>query len=178
MLRQCYLGVNESCIFVLKTFPTSTQKMVKTALQFPSTRLLCFGILMALIAFGRVEQVAAQSLAVAESRPVVTTKPLTRKAHFRGGNAAMQAELSAFLSAQAVATDSKVLVKATVNADGQLSNISILESNSTSAADAAVKAVKGLDKWQPALTDGVPYASEIVIPIQFKVNIKPFLTDF
>lgn len=64
--------------------------------------------------------------------------------------------------------EGKVLVKALIDENGNVTSTEILESLSSECDKAAANAIKKV-KFNPAIKDGEKIKSEVVIPVQFKL---------
>ncbi len=64
----------------------------------------------------------------------------------------------------------KSVVGFTIQADGAISDVRILESAWPDLDAEAVRVVKSMPKWQPATTGGIPVASQFSIPINFRLQ--------
>jgi len=87
-----------------------------------------------------------------------------------GGFAALARNLRYPEIARKAGIEGKVLVRATISADGSVSNTTVVESLGEAGCDeAAIEAIKSVD-WKPAQKDGTPVSVEITVPFQFKLN--------
>lgn len=64
----------------------------------------------------------------------------------------------------------KSVVGFIVQADGAISDVSILESSWPDLDDEAMRVVKAMPKWSPATVGGKPVASEYSLPINFRLQ--------
>lgn len=60
-----------------------------------------------------------------------------------------------------------VPVQFTIDRNGQVKDVKALK-NEGPFADEAIRAVKGMPKWEPATTKGQPVESEMVLPVRFQ----------
>ncbi|MBO0936237.1 TonB family protein [Fibrella sp. HMF5335] len=68
--------------------------------------------------------------------------------------------------------DGTSLIEMIVNEDGSLSNIQVLKSIGFGIDEEAVRIVKQMPKWNPALENGKPVAVKYVLPIRFQLDDK------
>lgn len=96
-------------------------------------------------------------------------------AEFPGG----QGALLAFVKKNAVVPkmeeltlNTKVFVRFIVDADGTLNNIQVIKGSTDCEAcnEEAIRVVKAMPKWIPAVSYGQALSSTIVLPIQFKLK--------
>ncbi len=66
----------------------------------------------------------------------------------------------------------KVFVQCKVDKDGSLKDIKILRGIGYGCDEEAVRVIKMMPKWEPALKDGKPVQTEFVLPIKFKLACK------
>jgi TonB family C-terminal domain len=64
----------------------------------------------------------------------------------------------------------RIYVKCIVESNGELREFKIIQSLGPFCDREAVKAIQQMPKWAPALKDGKPVRSEIVIPVLFKLE--------
>lgn len=64
----------------------------------------------------------------------------------------------------------KSIVGFIVQSDGSISDVWILESSWPDLDEEAMRVVKTMPKWTPATTDGKPVASQLSIPINFRLQ--------
>ena len=105
-----------------------------------------------------------------------TTVP-DKSPEFPGGQNVLMQYLAKNISYPAAARNAKaegtVIVKFIVEADGRISNISALNQGPLLHGDLikeALRVVKLMPKWMPGEKDGKPAASEMVVPIKFKLQ--------
>lgn len=58
----------------------------------------------------------------------------------------------------------------TIQADGTITDVNILESSYPDLDEEAVRVVKGMPKWEPAKMGGKPVGSQFSIPINFRLQ--------
>lgn len=106
---------------------------------------------------------------------IISTNLYINSAEFPGGHEA----LLEFVKKNAVVPkmeeltlNTKVFVRFIVDADGTISNIQIIKGSAACKAcnDEAVRVVKAMPKWIPAVAYGQALSSTIVLPIQFKLQ--------
>ncbi len=73
-------------------------------------------------------------------------------------------------SAQQEDRTGKSVVGFTVQADGTIADVNILESSWPDLDEEAVRVVKGMPKWKPATIGGEPVLSQLSIPINFRLQ--------
>lgn len=64
----------------------------------------------------------------------------------------------------------RVVVRFTVEADGSLSNFEVIRSLSPEADAEALRVLKSMPQWEPAISNGKTVASTYVIPVSYKVS--------
>lgn len=64
----------------------------------------------------------------------------------------------------------KVILRFIIEADGSVSNVSVLQSVSPELDDEAVRVIKGMPKWQPGWQGGKFVRVYFNIPISFKLR--------
>lgn len=96
---------------------------------------------------------------------------------FPGGQTVLMQYLGKNVSYPATARNAKaegtVVVKFIVEADGSISNISAMNAGPLLHGDLvkeALRVIKLMPKWLPAEKDGKPIASEMLVPIKFKLQ--------
>jgi periplasmic protein TonB len=62
-----------------------------------------------------------------------------------------------------------VVVRFFINTNGSISNISILKSSSDLLSEEAIRVVKSLPNWEPALEEGIPIRTAYTVPISYKL---------
>ncbi len=143
-------------------------------------RMRVFGLLIApAVAFGvmnlpavasdlkSLETVSLRSGASAKDAPQI-------EAEFPGG----EEKLAQYLylnvrypqRAQEEDRTGKSVVGFTIQADGTITDVNILEGSWPDLDEEAVRVVKEMPKWEPATTGGKPVASRFSIPINFKLQ--------
>lgn len=71
-----------------------------------------------------------------------------------------------------------VIIKVTVDKTGRVQNAAIKESSNYSDLDqSALRSVKALAKFNPAIKNGMPVASTVIIPISFRLEAPPTAKD-
>lgn len=97
-----------------------------------------------------------------------------KQAEFPGGIQALMHWLSMNIrypeSAQQGNIQGRVIVKFVVNADGSISDPTVLKGVETSLDNEAVRVVRAMPKWLPAENQGQKVASYFNIPISFKLT--------
>ena len=68
----------------------------------------------------------------------------------------------------------RVVVGFRVEKDGSLSNLRIKKTADARLNDEALRVVRSMPKWKPALKDGKPIEMEYVLPVIFKLNDPSF----
>ena len=73
-------------------------------------------------------------------------------------------------SAKAAATEGKAFVQFVVKADGSIENVEIMHSSGDASLDAeALRVVKAMPKWRPAMNKGKAVNVKFVLPIVYKL---------
>lgn len=106
---------------------------------------------------------------------IISTNLYINSAEFPGGHEA----LLEFVKKNAVVPKmeeltlkTKVFVRFIVDADGTLNNIQVIKGSIDCKAcnEEAIRVVKAMPKWIPAVSYGQALSSTIVLPIQFKLQ--------
>ncbi|MDE6158396.1 MAG: energy transducer TonB, partial [Muribaculaceae bacterium] len=63
-----------------------------------------------------------------------------------------------------------VVVSFNVNADGTISDEKVLKSVSPECDAEALRVVRGMVKWKPAISDGKPVSCQFALPINFRLS--------
>lgn len=66
----------------------------------------------------------------------------------------------------------KVFVQFKVDKDGSIKEIKLLRGIGYGCDEEAVRVIKMMPKWEPALKDGKPVQAEMALPIKFKLSCK------
>lgn len=105
---------------------------------------------------------------------IISTSLYMNPAEFPGGHEA----LLAFVKKNAVVPrmeeltlNTKVFVRFIVDADGTLNKIEVIKGSADCKAcnEEAIRVVKAMPKWIPAVAYGQALSSTVVLPIQFKL---------
>jgi protein TonB len=92
---------------------------------------------------------------------------------FPGGNTKIleyiNANLKYPINSSKAGIQGRVLVSFLVNEDGTVSDVKVLESVSDEIDEEAVRVVRDMPQWSPALQDGVPITVKYQIPISFRL---------
>ena len=95
-------------------------------------------------------------------------------AEFKGGQTAMISYLVNAIkypeAAQNAGVEGKVVVEFTVNADGTLSDFKVVKSVSPELDAEALRVIKAMPAWSPAIVDGTTVACSSVLPVSFKLQ--------
>ncbi len=95
-------------------------------------------------------------------------------AEFKGGQTAMISYLVNAIkypeAAQNVGVEGTVVVGFTVNADGTLSDFKVVKSVSPELDAEALRVIKAMPAWSPAIVDGKTVACSYVLPVSFKLQ--------
>lgn len=107
-------------------------------------------------------------------------KKIDKQPEFPGGAAAIFAFISKNLKyplkAQILKLQGKVYVGLTVKTDGSVDNVSAMRGIGSGCDEEAVRVVRLMPKWKPAVTSGKPVEVSLVIPVKFELdtlNVKP-----
>lgn len=124
-------------------------------------RILFFLLLIVLLGLGETN---------AQNRHIFAD-PL-QKAEFPGGQEALKAYVAEHLEQLIVATDTTIhgrtIVSFVVEADGLLSDVKIMKPSHPVLDSVALKLVKDMPKWHPALMNGKPVRSQWAIPVSYR----------
>lgn len=122
---------------------------------------------------GKVREVS-YTISEVDRPPMFSEKCLTKKKPFECSNEALQGYFSENIKypdqAERNQNDGLEYVTFSVGPDGSIGeNISVLtkEKSCKSCAEAAVKAVAAMPKWVPAMKDGKPVRTTLVLPVRF-----------
>ncbi len=63
-----------------------------------------------------------------------------------------------------------VKVAFTINTDSTISHLEVLESLGKAFDGEAIRLLKGMPKWKPAVEDNVPVLSSMIIPVRFEIE--------
>ncbi len=95
-------------------------------------------------------------------------------AEFPGGQKALMDYMISNIKYPAEAKEKdiegKVFVSFTVDADGKVSNVAIAKGANKLLDDEAMRVVKSMPKWKPAVKDGKAVSSEMTLPVVFKLK--------
>ena len=98
-----------------------------------------------------------------------------QKPHFVGGESEMYKWLSANIMYPPEALErgatGKIIVSFVIEKDGKITNVKLVRGKDPDLDKEAVRIVKKMPKWEPALNRGVPVRCEYTLPITF--NLKP-----
>ncbi len=98
----------------------------------------------------------------------------TSKALFPGGDKALVQFIENNLKYPEVAQkqkwEGKTLVAFTVNEDGTLTNVRVLKSSFVPLDAEAMRIVKLMPKWTPAMENGIPKKEMVVLPVNFDMK--------
>ena len=72
--------------------------------------------------------------------------------------------------AKAQGIQGRVLVQFTVEADGTITDIHALRGPNQQLIDEAIRVVKGMPRWNPAIKNGKAISSRFNLPILFKIH--------
>ena len=123
------------------------------------------------------------SAVVADAQPSIEpvisdTKPdpsvLDEAPEFPGGSEGLKAYLIENLrypdQAKKDGVEGRVVVLFTVAEDGSIVNIEVSRGIGSGCDEEAVRVVKAMPKWKPAVKDGKPVAGQYALPITFKLK--------
>ena len=95
-------------------------------------------------------------------------------AMFKSGNQSiyeyMQTHIKYPKKAQKEKLEGKVLVGFTVTKEGKVEDIQIKNSSDAIFNESAIKLVKSMKKWQPAMKDGQPVDFKMALPINYRLK--------
>ena len=98
------------------------------------------------------------------------------KPQFPGGDPALVKFLDTNMrypeEAQKQKWQGSTLIAFTVNEDGSIANVRVLKSSKLVLDNEALRMVKMMPKWAPALQDGAPKKEMVVLPITFDLSKK------
>lgn len=117
----------------------------------------------------------ATALVVSEKSITVTkANVMNREASFPGGMKSMNKFLAKNLKYTEVAKNNcfegTVMVKFSVNADGSLSDFQVVRSDNSNLNEQALKIVKAMPNWEPAVKEGFYTSRKVIVPIQFSLR--------
>ena len=96
---------------------------------------------------------------------------LSREAMFPGGNAALSSYLQSNMKYPDASVKNneigKVFVSFVVEKDGSIQNAKVEKGVSPALNEEALRVVRGMPKWTPALKDGKEVRSVLTLPIVF-----------
>lgn len=160
---------------MLNRQPTSRKWSAKFLVLLPTalTAILCFSWAKA---SNQTSNTAMQSAAPVEQHESTQTKHATvdKLATYPGGETALMQDLAKIIRFPAKAMEDKVngmcFITFTVQTDGSVSNPKVKKSLTPECDKEALRAIMQLKKFQPAMKDGNPVASEYAIPIRFRIK--------
>ena len=139
-----------------------------------------FFFLLLALASGNVTTIYAQDSKGAQtevSTPVNYTKP----AQFPGGNEAMMQYMKDNIKYPEDALKQRIagriLLSFCVEKDGSISDIAIVKSLHSSLEAEAVRVVKAMPKWEPALVGDIPERMKLTLPVNFDLPPAASETD-
>ncbi|PTB96005.1 hypothetical protein C9994_09305 [Marivirga lumbricoides] len=96
----------------------------------------------------------------------------TDSASFPGGQKELKSYIKKNLDWQQgqITLEGKVYISFTVNEDGSINEVSLMKGLCAPCDQAALDLVKNMPKWVPASENGKPIKSELIIPIDFKLD--------
>lgn len=123
------------------------------------------------------------SAVVADAQPsiepvVYDSKPdpsvLDEAPEFPGGSEGLKAYLIENLrypeQAKKDGVEGRVVVLFTVAEDGSIHNVEVSQGIGGGCDEEAIRVVKAMPKWKPAIKDGKPAAGQYALPISFKLK--------
>ena len=123
------------------------------------------------------------SAVVADAQPPIEpvisdTKPdpsvLDEAPEFLGGNEALRNYLIENLrypdQAKKNGVEGRVVVLFGIAEDGSIHNVEVSQGIGGGCDEEAIRVVKAMPKWKPAIKDGKPAAGQYALPISFKLN--------
>ena len=110
-----------------------------------------------------------------DKAPVENVGEVDSQAEFPGGMEALMKYMGTAVkypkSEQENGVEGKVFVGFVVDKNGAIKKVSIKKGTESKALnDEAIRVVKSMPKWKPAIKDGKKVASEMVLPIMFKLE--------
>lgn len=101
-------------------------------------------------------------------------RTVDQSAQYPGGGKALARFLSENLeypeSAKAFAIKGNVIARFAVTEEGQIANIQIVRGLSADCDDEVRRVIEMMPDWKPAIMDGAPVATLIMIPIRFELE--------
>lgn len=123
---------------------------------------------------GQMEERLQREKAKNDSRTLLDGSTLHKIPSFPGGKLAMEQFLKSNLRypkiAQENGIEGAVVLQIVVEADGRLTNISIIKDIGNGCGLSAIQCFEKMPRWSPAEQDGKAVASSLVIPVLFKFN--------
>ncbi|MFM2283810.1 MAG: hypothetical protein RL222_1314 [Bacteroidota bacterium] len=97
-------------------------------------------------------------------------------ASFPGGNDSLYKLIASRIiypaKARAYGIQGKVILKFIINENGQICNLSILKQGGYTLSEEAIRVLRTLPTWKPALVEGKPVKSYFVLPVTFNISNK------
>lgn len=132
-----------------------------------------FAILPLCLALALISMNPAKVIAQSSTNEEVSTKA-EKMPDFNGGSDAMFEFIAKNTKYPKEARENKVegrvVLQFTVNTNGKISDIEVLKSPDQQLEKEAIRVVKLMPKWKPAMQDGKPVALRMVLPFSFKLK--------
>ncbi|MEM9261208.1 MAG: energy transducer TonB [Bacteroidota bacterium] len=120
------------------------------------------------------QELAVTAIPTAAEFTAETNAVLYAPVSFPGGDQALLHQVQSFLEypelAQNYGVEGMVVVRLSIDRDGQITDHTILRGLGFGCDEAAVLALKKLPNWQPALRNGQAVASIINVPLHFSLR--------
>lgn len=143
----------------------------------PAASLVVVGTPAVASVLGRISaaefsgEVSSKSVVVQQGAPAKAADTL---ASFPGGESAMFAFLIENMrypeAAAKAKIEGRVVVQFDVAADGTLKNVSVVRGVDPDLDAEAVRVIKSMPAWTPAMADGVPVETAYTLPVSFKLT--------
>lgn len=135
---------------------------------------LAKSLLVVALLFGGA--VSAQEAKTAPQRQVENVATVEQSPSFPGGYQAMSDFIGKNLKYPEQATKNgvqgKVLVSFVVETDGSITDVKVIRGIGSGCDEEAVRVVKAMPKWQPAMKEGKAVAMQFYIPFSFVLPKK------
>ena len=115
----------------------------------------------------------SSSESTATNQDVIRAQPINGINHFR--NFVIDEILKSFVHSQKKSIQAKIVIRFSVNEQGELVDFEVLENQSKSKlkiAEKAVLAMKKYPKWNPSYRDGKPTKMSCSFPINLNITME------
>lgn len=109
-----------------------------------------------------------------QTEEIVNMTLVEQKPQFKGGDSEMYKWLGSNIEYPVTAVENnvsgKVVVSFIIEKDGSITNVHVVRSKHPALDAEAVRVVKRMPSWDPALNNGVPVRCQYTLPITFNLN--------